>query len=507
MLTSSTPEEKGAPLGDMLGSLQSTLMNPVTRLLLRRAVAQCDKDGGRKLEVGLELYTGIRKDACRSCRTTAKLVGSVVKRGAESFGVSESELKTNLVNPYWRKALVSVVTGIANFGVRRPFVPGAPFNVVWNITHRCNLKCKHCYENAGRAAPDELSTQQVSDGLGALSRAGVPTIAFSGGEPTSRPDMIEIVRMAKDLGMFVSMASNGYGLNDPAKVREYKEAGLSFVQISLDGPEPSVHDRFRGVNGAWDKAVTAIENCINEDIIACVSTTVTRHNADEAEEMLRLATTIGVKWIMLYNFIPTGRGKDIIDMDLDPNQRRKLLELAFHTNSTELQVLSTAPQYAPVAKELSACGMGASFVPTHFYNPSYENDKIGQLAEFVGGCGAGRFYMAIEPNGDMYPCVFLPHDPPLYLGNLVRDDFDQIWKKNEVLQVLRNKDLLEGSCGKCENRYICGGCRSRAYAYFGDLKAPDPGCVNNMAYWNELKGQSMAFHVRANEPQAAQVGR
>ena len=481
-------------------------MNPVTKLLLRHAVAQCPKDGGRKLEVGLECYLGIREDACLSCKTAARLVGSVVKHGANLFGVEESRLTSSLDNPYWRKALVNVVTGVARFGVRRPFVPGAPFNIVWNITHRCNLKCKHCYENAGARSPDELDTGQVLAGLETLSRVGVPTIAFSGGEPTARPDMLRIVQRAHDLGLFVSMASNGYGLADPKNVRAYKEAGLEFVQISLDAPEPATHDRFRGVNGAWNTAVMAIENCLNEGVIPCIATTMTMYNKDELEEMLRLARTIGVKWILLYNFIPTGRGKDIIDMDIDPHQRRALLELAYHSNSPQMQVLSTAPQYASVVKDL-ACGSGANFIPTHFYNPSYADGKLEKLAEFIGGCGAGRFYLAVEPNGDIYPCVFLPHEPALKLGNLMRDDFERLWQESPVLGVLRNKDLLKGSCGHCENRYICGGCRSRAYAYFGDLRAPDPGCVNNLVYWKELKGEMpLLFSYLPEESQLVREG-
>ncbi len=121
-----------------------------------------------------------------------------------------------------------------------------------------------------------------------------------------------------------------------------------------------------------------------------------------------------------------------------------------------------------------------------------------QLADFVGGCGAGRFYMSIEPNGDLYPCVFFPHDEELKLGNLLEDDFEEVWKNNPLLKTLRNKNLLDDHCGSCESKNICGGCRARAYTYFGDVKAPDPGCIRNQNKWNELKMKIPEFQEIQN---------
>jgi radical SAM protein with 4Fe4S-binding SPASM domain len=194
----------------------------------------------------------------------------------------------------------------------------------------------------------------------------------------------------------------------------------------------------------------------------------------------------GVKWYMLYNFIPVGRGLDIVRDDLTPYERKALLEKAFLSNSGGMQVLSTAPQYAPIAATMSA-GKSNTIIPTHFANPEDNNDTMQQLVEFIGGCGAGRFYLAVEPNGDMYPCVFLPHEPELKVGNLMRDDREKVWQEHPVLRILRDKDQLKGSCATCHNRYICGGCRARAYGYFHDIRAPDPGCVNNIAYWDKLR--------------------
>jgi radical SAM protein with 4Fe4S-binding SPASM domain len=110
------------------------------------------------------------------------------------------------------------------------------------------------------------------------------------------------------------------------------------------------------------------------------------------------------------------------------------------------------------------------------------------LTEFIGGCGAGRFYVALEPNGDIYPCVFFPHTEAMRVGNIVRDDFRTLWRQSGLLQNLRNKDHLKGACGECEKRYVCGGCRARALSYFGDELAPDPGCIRNQDAWDKLAG-------------------
>lgn len=142
-----------------------------------------------------------------------------------------------------------------------------------------------------------------------------------------------------------------------------------------------------------------------------------------------------------------------------------------------MQILSTAPQFADVVVSMES---DSNLVPTHFFNPEYTNPAMNELADFVGGCGAGRFYMSVEPNGDMFPCVFFPHGDVLKLGNIKDDDLEDMWVNNELLLQLRDKNLLAGHYGICESRYICGGCRARAYAYNdGDYLGFDPGCLKN----------------------------
>jgi len=158
-----------------------------------------------------------------------------------------------------------------------------------------------------------------------------------------------------------------------------------------------------------------------------------------------------------------------------------------------LQIVSTAPQYGRVALQVSG---GQEVAPTHF---AVSGDPIVKaVAEFVGGCGAGRIYAAIEPNGDVVPCVFLP----IVVGNLRKQSFWDIWTKSKLFEDLRDRDKLKGFCRVCPYRNICGGCRARAYGYYGDPLAPDPGCIYNLKDWNEL--QAKAPRVRLAEQPSGQ---
>jgi radical SAM protein with 4Fe4S-binding SPASM domain len=291
--------------------------------------------------------------------------------------------------------------------------------------------------------------------------------------------------------MFPAMATNGYTISKKKVCNKFVDAGLKFIQISVDGVDPYTHDSFRGVTGAWENAINAVENCVNADIFVEVATTVTEHNYNEIPDLIDFARDLGANWFMIYNFIPTGNGADIVNMDLSPQKRSNLLKKAYKENSKgEMQILSTAPQYAMVAESLIS--QESSVIPTHFYNPEYSNSTVKQIADFVGGCGAGRFYMSIEPNGDMYPCVFFPHEYELKLGNLLKDNFQDVWTNNKLLKTLRNKEILEGHCGECESKEKCGGCRARAFNYFHDVLAPDPGCVNHTEEWNQIRSNLVA---------------
>lgn len=465
-------------VSSMVREFEAFINNPLSKKTISKLNHYCDKCEATHLQCALDYYLGIREDICHKCKLVLPIVKQIIKKGLNSFNTSEEALISTMQDPYWRKGLLSVIKGMGNFGVHKPFVPGAPFQIVWNITKACNFKCIHCYENAGKKADDELTTDEIIEGIDKLSRLGVASIAFSGGEPTVHPGIIDLIKHASEDGMYVSMATNGFKTAKIERAKEFADAGLEFVQISLDGLNPETHDNFRGVPNSWNRAVQSIKNFLELGVFVEVSTTVTQENYEEIHGMIDFMRELGVEWFMLYNFIPTGSGSEVRDLDLTPKQRNELLKLIYEENGKgDMQILSTAPQFADVAVSMEN---DSNLVPTHFFNPEYTNPAMKELADFVGGCGAGRFYMSVEPNGDMFPCVFFPHDDILKLGNIKDDDLEDIWVNSELLLQLRDKDLLASHCGVCESRYICGGCRARAYTYNdGDYLGPDPGCLKN----------------------------
>ena len=453
--------------------LRSTIGNPLSRKILS-GLGYCETCGKNRIEVALELYVGVRKQACVKCMLAEKAIASILLTGGKTFGISTNELKEHFSHPTWRKGLANVLTGISHFGVQQPFITGAPFLVVWDITYACNLKCKHCYANAGKKLNDELTTEEAKQTIDQLDLASVPIVAFSGGEPLVRKDIFELTSYAQKKGIYVAIASNAT-LITKDKAHEMKDAGVRFVQISLDGATAQTHDSFRGIPGVFDKTIQGIKNCVDEGFFVNIATTATKLNLSEVPKIIDLCEDFNVNWFMVYNFVPTGRGEFISNNDLSALEREELLKMLWTRlkNCDKVNVLSTAPQFARVALE-SELGESKKIVPTHFFNPSFEG-KLVNLAEFIGGCGCGRLYCAIRPNGDLEPCVFFP----LKLGNIRSDSFKKIWRTNIVLEELRNKDVLEPHCGSCHYRYFCGGCRARAYGYIGNYLAADPGCIKN----------------------------
>lgn len=466
--------------------LRATIGTPAARKILRSVSCFCEKCQKNRIEVALELYTGVRKGACLKCKLAEKAISGILKTGSSAFGVNSNQMREKFRDPSWRKGLANVLTGIARFGIQKPFVSGAPFLVVWDITYACNLKCKHCYANADKALKDELTTEEAKQVIDKFDRASVPIIAFSGGEPLVRKDIFELTKYAHDKGIYVAVATNGT-LITKNKAQEMKEAGIQFTQISLDGATAKTHDSFRGIKGVFEKTVKGIQNCVGEGFFVNIATTATKYNYKEIPKIIDLCEKLGVNWFMAYNFVPTGRGAFISKNDLTPNEREELLRMLWDRlkKGRKINVLSTAPQFARVALQ-AEIGQDKKIVPTHFANPSLSGKLVG-LAEFIGGCGCGRFYCAIRPNGNIEPCVFFP----LTVGNIKEDDFEDLWINNSVLKDLRNKDMLKGNCGKCNYRYYCGGCRARAYGYTGNYLAPDPGCILNKDFCEKSEAKKV----------------
>jgi len=410
-------------------SVQSWLGNPFSRLMLKLACST--GRNGIRLDYGLRKYVGLengRGDLLD--RLACRIVEFSINKGAASFGIQPKGMKKMLKDAVFRRALVNVLGGIAEHGIRKPYTAISPFLVVWNFTHCCNLKCKHCYENSDATfLPDELTTEEAKKAIDHFAEIGVVGIAFSGGEPLIRKDFFEIARYAKKKGFYVSVASNGV-LITPETARKLKNC-VEYIEISLDGFEKE-HDTFRGVPGSWKKACQGIRNSIKAGLDVCVATTATRHNYRILPRFIDFVEKdLKAKRLIVFNYIPARRGKGITKDDLSPSEREKLNKLLYmklKDKSCRLLTLSTAPLYSRIATSFEGPA-----VTTHFVNETSMNIMKGKaqgLAEFIGGCGAGRLYCGLEPNGDVEPCVFMP----IKLGNIRNQSLKDIWVRHPLLK-------------------------------------------------------------------------
>lgn len=385
------------------------------------------------------------------------------------------------------RAFVIAARSVAEFGLTLPQRFTAPLFIVWNFTHLCNLTCKHCYQEADhKALPDELSLEEKLDLVDQMGRAYVPMIAFAGGEPTLSPHLEPVLERCKKWGIHTTIATHG-GTMTKERAARYRDLGVKYIEISLDSVRPERHDEFRGMPGMWHRTVRGIRNVVETEGLRCgVAMCVHQGNFAEVDDMLDLLVDIGVSVFAHFNFIPVGRGLKMVDGDLNPQQREDLLrKLNQAMQSGKIGVISTAPQFGRVC--VAHSNIDGKMAASHAGSGSGEKARV--VAKYLGGCGAGRDYVAVEPNGWITPCVYLPHRPQ---GNIRDRTFMDIFRNNEYWELLCDRDRRLHHCEVCQFKHYCGGCRARADAYFGELNAGDPGCVFNEKHWEKLVDDGVA---------------
>jgi len=308
-------------------------------------------------------------------------------------------------------------------------------------------------------------------------------ISFAGGEPTISPDLLPVLRRCQQHGIHASLATNGTTMT-PRLAAELAAAGVKYVEISLDSVRPERHDAFRGQPGMWHRTVRGMRYVVQQPGLRLgLAMCVHQGNFDEVLDMLHFARDIGAGCFAYFNFIPVGRGLEMIDGDLTPRQRQWLLEtLNEWMQSRRIGVISTAPQLGRVCltsapldgrQTCSHCGAGSGL-------------KAKVIARYLGGCGAGRTYVCLEPNGNVTPCVYMPHR---VMGNIRRRRFADIFRHNAFRALLCDRSRLTHHCEVCKFKNYCGGCRARADGYFGAVNAGDPGCIFNEKHWERLVAQ------------------
>ena len=476
---------KNTGLTAALMSFKLMLGNPVSRAILRSLLKKYEINGRTlpALYWALSIYAGETIKCPLTLRFQAGILGKILDLGVKiARGDPEEVKKALLRDPHIRRGIWVVLEGIARYGVTVPQKLAAPFLIVWNFTNLCNFRCLHCYQRASTPLPTELSLEEKLQVVDQLDRAGVAAVALSGGEPTIHPHFLRIVRELSSRGIYTSVATNGSTFADKENLEKAVKAGLKYVEVSVDSARPEKHDAFRGVPGAWRRAVKALENAVELGIAHGMATIMSKDTLHEIDDILDLAESIGVKRVIFFNFVPTGRARGIAKVDLTPEEREEFMRILYREmQRRSLEILTTAPQYAPITLELSG---GEEVTPAHFYIG--KNDAVRTLAEFIGGCGAGRIYAGLEPDGTVVPCVFLP----IPVGNVRNRDFYEIWNNSRIFSMLRDRDSFTGNCGKCPYRYICGGCRARAYHYTLNLIGDDPGCTLNKDVWERvLRGE------------------
>jgi AdoMet-dependent heme synthase len=334
--------------------------------------------------------------------------------------------------------------------------------VAWEITRNCNLNCVHCRAAATRGPySGELDTDACLRLLDQIAETGQPIVILTGGEPLLRDDIFQVARYGTDKGLRMVMAPNGT-LITPAVAQKMSAAGIQRISISLDGADRASHDRFRGVDGAYDGAMQGVEHARKAGIEFQINTTITKANLAQIPKIQQLAVDLGAVAHHIFLLVPTGRGKYIVDQEISAEEYEDTLNWFYdQREKTPLQLKATcAPHYYRILRQRAREeGKTVTF------------DSHG-LDAVTRGCLGGTGFCFISHRGIVQPCGFLHVNS----GDVTRTSFSEIWKHSKVFNNLRNFDELTGKCGACEYKRVCGGCRARAFEATGDYMAEEPLC-------------------------------
>ena len=335
--------------------------------------------------------------------------------------------------------------------------------VAWETTRNCNLSCVHCRAAATRGPySGELDTAAALRLLDQISEVGNPIIILTGGEPLLRNDIFDIAAYGTAKGLRMVMAPNGT-LITPEIADQMAKTGIQRISVSLDGATAESHDRFRGVAGAFDGALQGIEHAKSAGIEFQINTTITKTNLDQIPKILELAESLGAVAHHIFLLVPTGRGKYIVDQEIDAREYEKTLNWFYdQRKKTPLQLKATcAPHYYRILRQRAK---------SDGQNVTFETHGLDAVTR---GCLAGTGFCFISHQGIVQPCGFLDQN----CGDVTKQTFGEIWRNSETFKTLRNFKQLKGKCGACEFHRVCGGCRARAYEATGDFMAPEPLCL------------------------------
>lgn len=315
--------------------------------------------------------------------------------------------------------------------------------LVWNTTCRCNLKCKHCYNyfDSRSAIKSELSTNEAKKMISEAIKLGTKSILFTGGEPLLRKDLFELINYAKEKDLLVFLATNGTLIDD--NFIKKAQGKIDKINISLDAGSSKKHDEIRGMAGSFDKSLRAIELLKNIFAVS-ISFTVHFQNLLEIVPIAAIAKKYKIL-LTIKRFIPVGHGSEDCNLELSSEKYKEVIKKV--NKLKKYQKISFEDPFPSIFKR--------------------------KIENSYGGCLAGIYFLAIDFNGNVYPCTKLKWS----IGNIKEKSLSEIWYENEILIKLRNREL-SGKCGKCKKKWVCGGCRAAAYAKNKDLLSEDPLCYH-----------------------------
>jgi radical SAM protein len=343
-----------------------------------------------------------------------------------------------------------------------------PFLAIWEVTQACDLACVHCRASAQPDRhPMELTTEEGKSLIDQIAAMRVPVFVLTGGDPIKRPDLFELIGHARKVGVRVSLTPSATPLLTRDIVFRLKEAGLARLAVSLDGASAATHDAFRGMSGSFARTLDAVRWANEAGLPVQINTTFSRRNIGEIDAIVALMETLRITLWSVFFLVPTGRGKlnDLLSADEFEAAFAKIYQLS-KTASFDIKT-TEAQHYRRFVLQQKAAERKAGIDQA---GPEKVSDAIGRAPR---GLNDGKGFVFISHTGEVFPSGFLP----VSAGNVRREPLSKIYRESPLFLNLRDTAKLDGKCGACEFKEICGGSRARAYALTGDPHGEEPCCA------------------------------
>ncbi len=338
--------------------------------------------------------------------------------------------------------------------------------IAWEVTRRCNLNCVHCRSASTMNSFDTaFSLDDAKKLIDDIVSFSSPVIVLSGGEPLLREDLFEIASYGTEKGLRMCIATNGSLVTEEI-CEKMKASGIRMVSMSLDGSNAATHDNFRNQPGAFEGVERAAALFNKHGIEFLINSSFTKRNQKEIPDVMKVAKRLGAKAWYMFMIVPTGRGEDIMSELISKEDYEELLKWHYEMEKNEKDMLvrpTCAPHYYRIVPQMNKLAEKDDKLERRTLKFSTGGSK---------GCLAGQLICLITAEGEVYPCSYFPHSA----GNVLKTPFKEIWENSELFKELRDFKGYKGKCGECEYLQVCGGCRARADAVYGDYLEEEPFC-------------------------------